>query len=378
MSAPSPAAGHPFPPLPPHEAAAAAMLATLNGLTGRQTAWFGPEGGLRHASEGLLSWLAQAQTTPAQGVWSWPELEAGLLSLALPRPAWQALEAIGSSPLHQRVLRSPAQSQAQQPPQAERLWRCHVHSHEHLGRWLECEDITDAWQTERERSAFLSHAAHELRTPMASILGFSDLLSQREFPPAQKAEMATIIHRQASSLMALINNLLDLARLDARGQDDLRPERTPLHALLLEVAADGTERSNGRRVQVDCRPPSLEAEVDTRRLKRALQLLLLNADQHSPPTAPIVLSAFAAPGPDGSSVTCLEVQDSGHGMVEQEQRRAFERFFRGSQVGETRGNGLGLSLVQEIMRLHGGQAQLWSAPGQGTRVRLTLPPPRRH
>jgi signal transduction histidine kinase len=256
---------------------------------------------------------------------------------------------------------------------AERLWRCHTHRHETLGLWLECEDITEAWQLERERSAFLSHAAHELRTPMASILGFSDLLSQREFPPAQKAEMAAIIHRQASSLMALINNLLDLARLDARGQDDLRPERVPLLALLQEVAADSAERSSGRTVEVSCSPPALEAEVDSRRLKRALQLLLLNADQHSPAGTPISLRAFEAPGPLGSS-TCLEVQDSGHGMSEAEQGRAFERFFRGSQVGEWRGNGLGLSLVQEIMRLHGGQAQLWSSPGQGTRVRLSLPP----
>lgn len=236
---------------------------------------------------------------------------------------------------------------------------------------LHFRDITHELEVDRLKSAFLSTAAHELRTPMASIYGFSDLLSQRRYSTEQTAELAEIIHRQSGNLMTLINNLLDLARIDARGQEDARLAPTPLGVVLDDALLGLAPGEPVRQWLIDCHDKSALLLVDRPRIKKALTQVLINADQYSPPHLPVRVQTRAQARDAGPGVA-IDIIDQGLGMSPEEVRRVFERFYRGKPDCAVKGNGLGMSLVSEIMAMHAGDVQVHSQLGRGTRVSLWL------
>jgi PAS domain S-box-containing protein len=238
-------------------------------------------------------------------------------------------------------------------------------------------DITRELEVDRMKSEFLAMAAHELRTPMVSIFGFTELLLKRSFSDERRHDMLGTIHKQASILINLVNELLDLARIEARRGKDFKRRLQPIGPVI-EQALDGLKVPTGRsQVKLHMEAADTEISADTDKLGQAVLNVLSNAYKYSPDGGDVILRVLqeAADGEARASQLVIEVQDHGMGMSPEHLARVFERFFRADPSGNIPGTGLGMTLVKEILSLHQGEVQVFSELGQGTRVRMTLPVP---
>jgi signal transduction histidine kinase len=227
----------------------------------------------------------------------------------------------------------------------------------------------------RTKSEFLANMSHELRTPLNGILGFSEIMKMKLFGPVgdtRYAGYADNIHQSATHLLALINDILDISRiehgklvLDEQEVDLDRVIRASL--LILQERA----RANGHRI-IENRPAELPPVLaDERKLKQILLNLLSNAIKFTPTGGRITLSVAIDP----AAGVVFEVADSGIGIPREQLAKALEPF---GQVDSTlarryEGSGLGLPLAKALVELHGGAFQLESEVGVGTSVRFSLP-----
>ena len=230
-------------------------------------------------------------------------------------------------------------------------------------------DTTRETETERMKSEFLSSAAHELRTPMASILGYTELLLHRALTEERRVEALTTVHRQSQLLMRIVNELLDLSRIESRQGRDMDRKPTPLSRLLAQIAESQLEAGVSHPLSLPAECPDKLLLIDDLKAVQAVSEVLDNARQYSEPGQPVALSIAAT---DDQWLT-LEIRDRGIGMTPEETSRVCERFWRADASRHEPGTGLGMSLVKEIIDLQGGWMEIDSEPGQGTRVRLTLP-----
>jgi PAS domain S-box-containing protein len=231
-------------------------------------------------------------------------------------------------------------------------------------------DVTHELEVDRMKSEFLAMAAHELRTPMVSIFGFTELLLKRPFSDERRKEVLGTIHKQASILINLINELLDLARIEARRGKDFNRRLQPVGPVL-EQALDGLKvPGDGRQVRMHLETPDALVWADTDKLGQAVLNVLSNAYKYSPQGGDIVLRQRL--DLEARRVV-IEVEDHGIGMSDEQTARVFERFFRADPSGNIPGTGLGMSLVKEIMDLHLGEVSVRSALGLGTTVSLSVP-----
>jgi signal transduction histidine kinase len=192
----------------------------------------------------------------------------------------------------------------------------------------------------------------------------------RSLPRAQTQELAGIIHRQSTWLVGMVNELLDLARIESRRGKDFRPKLVTLQPWLADtLAALGPDAA---RVLPAAPSGPLLLCVDEAKARQALSNVLSNALKYSPQGGPVMLEVAEQSRPQGGGVA-FTVQDQGIGMDAPSVDRIFERFFRADPTGPIPGTGLGMSLVQEIMNLHRGEVQVRSQPGQGTTVTLWFP-----
>ncbi|MCB1994887.1 MAG: PAS domain S-box protein [Rhodoferax sp.] len=233
-------------------------------------------------------------------------------------------------------------------------------------------DVTHETEVDRMKSEFLTTAAHELRTPMVSVFGFTELLLNRPVPEGKRRDVLQTIHRQASLLINMVNELLDLARIEARQGKDLNREPQPLGPLVEAVVGGLQGHDAARPVAVHLDHADSRLVVDADKFQRALGNVLSNAFKYSPGGGTVTLRTLAG-DIDGLPATGIQVADQGIGMSESQVQRVFERFYRADPSGNIPGTGLGMSLVKEIMDLHGGRAEVCSAPGQGTAVTLWFP-----
>lgn len=229
---------------------------------------------------------------------------------------------------------------------------------------LVVRDISERERRERAQREFVTNAAHELRTPLTTITGAVDILqSGAKEIPNDRDRFLEHIQRESDRLVRLTRALLVLARAQTR--DELpRIERVSARSLLESVAAAVAPRE-GVTFTVDC-DEGLELETEPDLMEQSLINLAANAVKNTSEGA-VVLTARQANG----AVT-IEVADSGRGMSRAVRERAFERFYRGNGR-DTDGFGLGLAIVRESVRVLGGRIDIDSAPGSGTRVRVTLP-----
>ena len=234
-------------------------------------------------------------------------------------------------------------------------------------------DVTHEDEVDRMKSEFLASAAHELRTPMVSIFGFTELLLRRKFTPERQTDMLETIHRQSGRLVKMINELLDLARIESRRGLDLQIAEYPLRDLV-DHTVRGLMRKEGERQVILGDVPEVPVLVDPEKMQLALSNLLGNAFKYSPQGGNVSLDCRVEQRANGRFVM-LEVRDQGIGMTPEQVARAFERFYRADASGNIPGTGLGLSLVKEVAELHKGQIRLESAAGQGTTARLWIPLP---
>lgn len=237
----------------------------------------------------------------------------------------------------------------------------------------------EAVEAGRTKSAFLANMNHELRTPMNAILGFSELIEARAFGDSieKYADYARLIHESGDHLMALINDMLDLSKIEG-GRLTLQESLFSLRALIHETVAAyepaAAEQSLTLRRALD--PALPEIEADRRAIRKILSNLLSNALKFTPAGGFITIAAGIEP--DGRVV--IAVEDTGIGIAPEDQLQVFERFGRKRHdvTTMTEGTGLGLAVVKGYAEAHDGEVALESAPGVGTRVAVWLPAARAH
>lgn len=224
----------------------------------------------------------------------------------------------------------------------------------------------------RLKSEFISNVSYEVRAPLTTALGFSEILLDEYFGKlnARQKEYLRGIHESAGSLAGLIDDILDLAAIEA-GRMTLELDTQDIPALLASVLALVRERARRRKISLnfDCPADIGWIVADGRRLKQVLFNLTSNAVKFTQPGGHVTLAALR----EGDQVI-FTVADTGIGIPPADQSRMFHSFARGSS-SEARqsGAGLGLSLVKSFVELHGGRVEIVSVPGEGTTVSCILP-----
>lgn len=239
-----------------------------------------------------------------------------------------------------------------------------------LGTVVYVRDITHQSEVERMKSEFLSTAAHELRTPMASIQGFTELMLARDFDEPTRQDLLNTVHQQAKLLNGMVSELLDLARIEARGGKDFRIKPCDLISIVRNAVVETDFGDPPRRLQFTPPTDPVVVHADELRLRQAIQQILANAVRFSAPGSTVTLQIHCdASTPDEVK---LDIQDQGIGMSPDQLERVFERFYRADRSGAMPGTGLGMCIAKEILDLLGARISLRSALGQGTTVSLWL------
>ena len=233
-------------------------------------------------------------------------------------------------------------------------------------------DVTSAEELDRRRHEFLSVAAHEIRTPLASVFGYAELLTKRELSAAKRHELLGIIHRQAGQLVVLINELLDLSRLEARRGVDFNRQRLSLADLVRHSLVDWSMPDDEREIRLGHLHDDISVWLDPDKTRQAVVNLLTNAFKYSPQGGDIELETVTK-SLSQRLWAGVRVRDHGMGMTPSEVERVFDKFFRVNPGGAIPGTGLGMSLVKEITELQDGHVQLVSEKGQGTEITLWFP-----
>ena len=247
---------------------------------------------------------------------------------------------------------------------------------------LHFQDVTDSCEREKElkernafledidrqKSKFADHVSYQLRTPLLSIIGFSEMLGQQMFGVLNERQQEYVdnVLTAAYTLKDLFSDIMDLVEIDA-GKLVLEQTDIDIRDLLTNAAAYAALKAEDTQVKlsVNCPKDIGTFRGDERRMKQALFNLLSNAFAYTGTGGEVVLSADRSQG-----LVRIHVSDSGRGVSPNDQARAFEAF---ESSGPSAGAGLGLALVQRFITLHGGWVRLESSPGKGTDVSLFLP-----
>ncbi|MCA3180253.1 MAG: HAMP domain-containing histidine kinase, partial [Burkholderiales bacterium] len=244
----------------------------------------------------------------------------------------------------------------------------------HDGETVLClRDVTRETELDRMKRGFLTTAAHELRTPLASVFGYAELLIARELDAPKRQRILQPIHAQAKLLSSMIDNLLDLSKIEARRHREAVFYPVPV-GMLVDGALEGLAAVEGPReveVAVEAGARSVEVAVDPDRTRQAITRVLSNAGRYSTPGSLVRLAVRTAAGPDGPAVV-VAVTDHGIGMSAEQCARAFEPFYRADRSGRIPRIGLGLSIAKEVLEMQGGGIALRSEPGVGTEVAIRL------
>ncbi len=256
--------------------------------------------------------------------------------------SWCDLEAVGTNLLHDAAVQ---------------------------GIVVNARDVTERKIVDRLKDELVSTVSHELRTPLSSLRGFTELMLEREFSPEKQREFLTIMHDEAVRLTNMINDFLDLQRMEAGEQTyafttiDFLPV---LHDAVA-VFSGVPDRHEIRIVASDALP---RVRVDVDRIRQVLANLLSNALKFSPEGGDITAAVRR-----DDRVVVVSVSDSGIGIAPEVLPSLFTKFHRGDNAMTRRigGTGLGLALVKEIVTVHGGRVWVESESGKGSTFFFTLP-----
>ena len=243
--------------------------------------------------------------------------------------------------------------------------------------------LEEVHEANHAKSQFLASVSHELRTPLNAIMGFSEMLKSEVFGTvgsAKNREYVCDIHEAGKRLLAQVNQLLDLSRIEAGGRD-LADSEVDVAAAVHGCRQLVTHMSHGAgpaadqadvRVEIARGLPALRVDADA--LDQILLNLASNAVKFSPPGAPVRITAEQAE--DGGIL--LSVVDRGPGIALFHQAKVLEPFYQVADQHSraTEGSGLGLAIVDRLARAHGARLEIDSAPGKGTAMRLHFPPAR--
>ena len=230
-------------------------------------------------------------------------------------------------------------------------------------------DITERKEVEQLKNEFISTVNHELRTPLTSLRGFSELLLKKQFSPEKQHQYLTIICSETKRLTNLINDFLDIQRIESGGQNyyfETVDISLLLHDVVLLFAPNNQQHTFNVEVP-DSLPP---VKADSDRIRQVLSNLISNAIKYAPVGGEITISAQ-----DEGAAIRVSVADQGVGMTPEAMEKLFTKFYRidNADTRKIGGTGLGLVLVKAIVEAHDGNIEVESKPGKGSIFSFTLP-----
>jgi two-component system phosphate regulon sensor histidine kinase PhoR len=242
-------------------------------------------------------------------------------------------------------------------------------------------DVTTSQKLERAKDEFLAVAAHELRSPLAAVRSYADLLLRRE---QQRSEAdprdlhgLTILSQQVTHMLRMVDNLLDVSRIDA-GQLDLQIQRVNLLNLATQVLDQQRPAAGNRTLALLHDAEELFVECDSLRIRQVLTNLIGNAIKYSPPESEITVSLRLLDAESdearalGGRGVLVRVTNQGAGIPPEQQARLFQRYYRGRN-SRAEGLGLGLYLSRQFVQMHGGRIWVESVEDAGSSFVFTLP-----
>lgn len=231
-------------------------------------------------------------------------------------------------------------------------------------------DVTREREIDNLKNDFISTAAHELLTPLTSVLGYSELLlSPDGLDPEVQQECLGYIHQKALNLAEIVDDLLDLGRIEVGKTLPLNRAPCDLASELTQLIEQSRRLFPEREFTLELPQPPFRPELDRGKLIQALENLLSNAIKYSPEGSPVRLRSWV----DTQRLN-IAVSDQGIGMTRAQAEKAFEKFFRGDSSNTAAGGlGIGLTITKNIMDAHGGEIRICSQPGAGTTITLTFP-----
>ncbi|TWT98701.1 sensor histidine kinase [Neorhodopirellula pilleata] len=247
--------------------------------------------------------------------------------------------------------------------------------------WL-IEDRTAQTQAIRSRDDFLMAATHELRTPLTNMRAYAEALAAEEGVEIEdQKQFCNVIVSESVRMGRLVDQLLSMGQIEA-GSLVIENREVDLHQLLgdvqSQVLGQAEEKHQTIQMEIADKLPTVIGDAD--HLRSAINNLVGNAVKYTPEHGIIIIRCHHPdPKPEretsaSRSFVCIEIIDNGPGIAEEDHSRIFEKFYRcQDSAASQRGNGLGLSLAQEVARLHGGDIRLESQPGQGSHFILELP-----
>jgi len=233
-------------------------------------------------------------------------------------------------------------------------------------------DITEQKEIDRMKTELVSMVAHELRSPLTSISGFSELALDPEIDKEQSIEYATIIHNEAIRLGELINKFLDISRIES---GRIQPQKTSIDLVetVQMVLGNHAYLAVQKDIVVDFHEsasPTL-VEADNGMMEQIVLNLFSNAVKYSPNNSRIDILIKC-----NDNFVVLQVKDQGYGIAEKDLQNIFNKFFRvtdNEKVRAVNGSGLGLSLVKQLVEIHNGRIEVKSHPGEGSIFSIFLP-----
>ncbi|MFF5994704.1 ATP-binding protein [Lysinibacillus sp. KU-BSD001] len=239
---------------------------------------------------------------------------------------------------------------------------------EKIGTMFVHRDITREYEVDQMKSELVSTVSHELRTPLSSVLGFTELLLTKELKPERQKKYIETIHKEAIRLTNLINDFLDLQRMES-GRQQYKMEQLCIDELAIDIV-NRFRHEEHHRVHLVDKAKTVNIMGDQERLVQLLINLIGNAIKFSPNGGDVVITLENVP-----NRVQISVKDQGIGIPQNEISKLFQKFKRidNSARRKIGGTGLGLAICKEIVTQHGGDIWIESEEGQGTTVYFTLP-----
>ena len=245
-------------------------------------------------------------------------------------------------------------------------------SGEPIGTTIVLRDVTAEQEINRMKTEIVSVVAHELRSPLVSIMGYSGILLEKSLNMATRLEFAQIINDESKRLTDLINKFLDISRIEA-GRQEVTKVPTDIIDLVNQVTDVNHGLADAQKITLEVTAPRriTPIYIDRDLIGQAVLNLYSNAVKYSPPGSGVTIRIV-----EHKENVSIAIIDSGFGISRENQRRVFEKFFRvnnDEHVKDMQGSGLGLSLVQEIVEQHSGEISLESVLGEGSTFTVLLP-----
>ncbi len=224
----------------------------------------------------------------------------------------------------------------------------------------------------RMKNEFISSVAHEINTPLTSILGYAELIQTAGdvFSAEKKSGFVDDIIENAENLVRIIDDLLDIARFEQGCGVELNKTAGSPEALIEKVVRRFSDQKDPHRFELElAKGDNLQTVFDPLRIRQVLENIISNAVKYSPADSTVTIRTRR-----DEARLCITVADQGAGMSEEQLARVFDKFYRGDMANTgVRGLGLGMSIVKQIIEQHDGSIQIKSVPGRGTTVEVTLP-----